>query len=343
LAPTTKLVDPKWLNDYNSAKVEAHMQLKIIINNNNTVFIILLLALVAACTSPPIQSFPDADIVFQSSDIDLTEIGFINADGSEEERVTTEFYVSRPVWSSSGTELFYIDVRGDRSIGSAGQASYWSEGERKKTCRNRQFQSVASIDILPSDLSHPVALLNNLHRELVLFDLEECKVLDKILDYSDEQSVLIWGVSTSPDGDSILYSVNFDRLSEGSKFTIKSFDLSSRTRKDIVEGINPQLSPSMTQIAYVWFDGIYIYDIELAETKRVLPYDARWSIDDTLIYQSVPPAPRWSPDGDSLIYHKCVQESRSCHDIFDYNVFILDVASGMESLLVEGGVYPYWR
>ncbi len=67
---------------------------------------------------------------------------------------------------------------------------------------------------------------------------------------------------------------------------------------------------------------------------------------DYSIYTYWPPIPSWSPDGEWLVYHKCtvpVEIGASCTYAEDYAIFIVNVATGEETLLIEGGLNPYWR
>jgi hypothetical protein len=76
---------------------------------------------------------------------------------------------------------------------------------------------------------------------------------------------------------------------------------------------------------------------------------------NTPVYQYNPPEPyyppivSWSPDGQWLVYHvyneslKIKQRSRPFSFIQPYSIFKVNVATGNETKIIDGGMYPYWR
>jgi Tol biopolymer transport system component len=58
-----------------------------------------------------------------------------------------------------------------------------------------------------------------------------------------------------------------------------------------------------------------------------------------------PPKPIWSPDGNWLVYHKCELEDpeRECLYLEDYVIYKVNVHTGEEVKIIEGGLNPYWR
>lgn len=102
----------------------------------------------------------------------------------------------------------------------------------------------------------------------------------------------------------------------------------------------PAFSPDGASVAYVGKDGIYV--ITMAEIES--PPQRIVELRDSEVSIMWPTAPSWSPDGQFLIYHRCLQHCGNKYgDIEDFNIFKVDVRTGKEVLLVEGGLNPYWR
>ena len=54
--------------------------------------------------------------------------------------------------------------------------------------------------------------------------------------------------------------------------------------------------------------------------------------------------PSWSPDGTQLVYHRCTAYSVfACNEIHNNSLFIYDIETQTERLLLKGGMNPYWR
>ena len=57
-----------------------------------------------------------------------------------------------------------------------------------------------------------------------------------------------------------------------------------------------------------------------------------------------PPEASWSPDSRWLVYHRCMLPGQQrCYSEDQYAIFKLNIETGEEWLLVEGGINPYWR
>ena len=55
------------------------------------------------------------------------------------------------------------------------------------------------------------------------------------------------------------------------------------------------------------------------------------------IYQTIP---RWSQDGEWLIYHRC-STKYPCM-IEDSNIYKVHISGGSEEMIIKGGKYPSW-
>ncbi len=88
-------------------------------------------------------------------------------------------------------------------------------------------------------------------------------------------------------------------------------------------------------------NGIYVVEIASGAARRLVEY-YKGTDDGKDFDLSIPPAaPRWSPDGAWLIYHKCKLRSY-CQGVEDYSIFKVNVETGVESKVVDGGLFPDW-
>jgi Tol biopolymer transport system component len=123
------------------------------------------------------------------------------------------------------------------------------------------------------------------------------------------------------------------------QYHIIVWNIDSKQGVQVGDGINAAISPDNQLIAYTWFDGIYVMAIDGTNKRRLVEYDARGHND----FGDAPPAPRWSPDGKWLVYHKCLKGRDACYYAKDYSIFRVEVASGFEAKILDGGAFPFWR
>jgi Tol biopolymer transport system component len=108
-------------------------------------------------------------------------------------------------------------------------------------------------------------------------------------------------------------------------------------------GIAPSWSPDGNSIAYRGLEGIYITRADATENHLVVEHAILrepWDFEDW------PPFPSWSPDGEWLVYHKCLSITGARDDCTrkeDFAIFKLNVESGEETKIIDGGLNPYWR
>ena len=305
---------------------------------------------VVACTDTLPGSFPDTDIVYQSKNYKEKTAGFSNADGSDNNKLSLEFYVNRPVWSTDGKTLYFLQVFGDNDYGTAGvsnerggQISIWREGRGIKICKNKYFRGVSSIEHFLPSFGGSEALIVNAIQQIMTYDLDRCKVRKIFVDVTDDQYILLEGASLSSDGRYLVYTEGSITDIASPTYTIKIMDTDTRETIDIGEGINPAWYPDNTWIAYVKIDGIDIMAADSSQNNRLIEYDTRRDSTDGVKFATASPAPRWSPCGDWLVYHKCTNPEGICKYASDFSIFKVNVTTGEEIKILDGGVYPYWR
>lgn len=104
---------------------------------------------------------------------------------------------------------------------------------------------------------------------------------------------------------------------------------------------SPAFSPDGASVAYMADDGLYVLSVpaEDAQPQRIIELP-----NSTARSQRWPAAPSWSPDGQWLVYHRCSEDcSYRFTGVESFDIFKVNVETGEEVLLVEGGLNPYWR
>ncbi len=102
---------------------------------------------------------------------------------------------------------------------------------------------------------------------------------------------------------------------------------------------DPALSPDGSWIAYTDSEkGIFIIRPDGSDNRLMLALSSQ-----DLSSTNWPTSTSWSPDSNSLIYHRCLHPDSCSSRVETYGIFKLDIETLEEELLVEGGLNPYWR
>lgn len=294
--------------------------------------------LLSGCSSkqlPQAIAFPERDIVFQANDGENYAIGFINADGSEPVIFPTgEIRISQPVWSQDRKTIYFRWIRRDpgTEFPGAGEIGYLRDQAKSPTwCE--QPGSYWAIYPIPGE----EAVLYDRGIDMGILDLKKCRSKEILVDYSkDERRPISVGYpSVSRDGMYVLYTEIFH--GQETEYNIIKIDRRIGKSQKIGEGISPVLSPDNRQIAFVRPDGIYRMDFDGGNVEKLVDYRPPSALE----YEGVPPIPQWSPDGKALVYHKCMTSS-PCTAGSSFRIYTYQFSDGIEDLLYEGGLYPYW-
>ena len=171
----------------------------------------------------------------------------------------------------------------------------------------------------------------------MLVDIEQCVQKEVLVDFLSRGELNLQGVSYSPDGEALLYGVSTTSSNGTRTYQIFKLDLKTRQTIQLVSGINPSWSPDGTQFAYLQLDGIYLIKPGVSQPRLVIKHDFA---DSQGGFQIASPFPRWSPDGNWLVYHLC--DNDDCSTL-THAIYKAEISSGKEVKIISGGSYPDWK
>jgi len=286
------------------------------------------------------EQFPMTDIVYYAGD----KLGFINADGSS--ATSIPFYFphmvdlagiwDQPVITGDNKTLLFT-----HSLYPVGIENVFMvyEGEYAVECKQWGFVQLAA------DQQHVFVETEN---GLAKYLPEDCGTNNP----PAKMYKGIFGV-LSPD-EQYLADV---KLSDTNPFTYDSSlairQLNGENERIIGPGDFPAWSKDGKWLAYTGPDGIYILHIgDDMEPRRIVAHQNPDPSGKRLLYHLnpgplpyFPPAVSWSPDGQWLVYHIYRQDLGRDEkgDPKYYSIFKVNVLTGKEIRLIDGGISPYWR
>jgi hypothetical protein len=301
--------------------------------NNIILFTICLcLACSSGCRFSGNQ-FPNSLIVYQTGDFEKHQVGFINPDGSNNVIYGGEAYLINPTFSLDGKSIYGLERRWQATL--SGYPAYWtSHGDFM--CSWFIYSQIQDIGT-----EHNLNLvLIAKTREIQIADLVNCKIQETLVDYSHRGELSIYGAQLSPDKKWLVYGLETDLdMTKPPLYQIVKVDMDTLTPTILDIGINPAISPDGTRIAYLKPNGIYIMNMDGTQSKIVI---VRNFVNSQVAFGAVDaPMPRWSADGEWLVYHRC--EKYECPVVSDNAIYKVNLLSGIEENIIDGGVYPDWR
>jgi hypothetical protein len=312
-----------------------------------------ILVLLCACNriELPESGFPDTEIVYQTAtDPGIKadfRLGFINSDGTDLSFVE----IPAPSISSNESSPTYPLIKSDNSLlvvegvtaaGYAGRLSVISSSGEIIMCGETNDLITGSLS-LTDNQNYVIVTMTGFPTKIAQFDLEACLESRK----PSKTIIEIPGVYEPCEGGGASLSPSRELLAFPDCSThnarIVVLDLAKKKGLILGHGIAPAWSPNGNLIAYRGLDGIHVVHSDGEDDRLLVEYGILEGIGSS---EDWPPTPFWSPDGTRLIYHKCDLSSwptKRCWEQEEYAIFILNIETGEEVKIINGGVNPYWR
>jgi Tol biopolymer transport system component len=282
---------------------------------------------------PTVISFPQRDMIFQANIGSKNAVGFMQADGSAPVLIPTgDFGIVQPLWSQDKTRIYFHTVRyaARQDIG-YGNMGVWETGPQDVS-----WCELGDWVIYPTGKTGEAIYSNGV--QLILINFDGCQKEKILVDFQKQKENGIDSFCLSRDGRYVLYT-EIDNSSGKQIDIIQLLDLrtgSTRTIAQDPDWVSATLSPDNRQVAFIRPDGIYVMAVDGTQVRRLV---------DQALYDPLftfpTPIPNWSPDGEWLVYHKCMH-GIDCSTGDHFSIFKLNVSTGQEIKLYDGGMYPYW-
>jgi hypothetical protein len=252
-------------------------------------------------------------------------LGLINADGSDANIVSTSTVNRMPAWSPDGKQLLFLSPWGYHNYGGLMVAHKGilcnSDGvfyERMRWASNNE--------ILREEIE--VTSENKDIRKIALWDIDSCSVSGVL--YSEVTTDIFSEFDLSAQGE-----ITFSR--ESKQWKRVAIYNSDHGRLTIIgDGFGPIWSPTGDRIVFTGAEGLYISDEDGNSIEKVVDLIGYYPLENGVIeWDKWPPMAVWSPDGDFLLYHRKNFET--------YDIIKFEIATGVETILYQGGIYPDWR
>jgi hypothetical protein len=215
------------------------------------------------------QPIPTGDILFQVVRPDVYEFDLIQADGTNHQSVNLPHDFVVPVWSANGEILYGLsNPRGMIPYGDAGYPAYWNikSGKFKNCAGNTPIYF--QIEPIPT-LESPHAVLLHNAREIILFDIDSCKQIKTILDFSDQEvTTEIHGISYNGENQEVVFGEIVDPYGSPSDH-INVIKLNTGEYSELTKGFFPMWSPDGTQVAFFGMDGLYVIKVDENKPRKL--------------------------------------------------------------------------
>jgi Tol biopolymer transport system component len=113
--------------------------------------------------------------------------------------------------------------------------------------------------------------------------------------------------------------------------------IASENRFTIIsDGFGATWSHHGERIVFTGALGLYVSDAEGNSIEKAIDLTAYYPVKDgAIVWDEWPPMAVWSPDSKYLLYHRVDGET--------YAIVRYELATGKETILYQGGMYPDWR
>jgi len=187
---------------------------------------------------------------------------------------------------------------------------------------------------------YPHAVILYTFEEIIIFDVDSCQTIQYLVDNSKTpEHQFISGFSFYSERNELLYG-QVNESNDQRSYQLFKLNLNTGESIEVAEGINPAWSPDGTEFAYLGMDGIYISSIgekepiHLYNTIFFDPWSSSSSWNGT-------PQPRWSPDGEWIVFHQCVTGDSCSED--EAAIYKIRVSDGQLEKIFTGGMFPIWN
>lgn len=306
------------------------------LSKNITILIIIIPLCLSSCKSSWQEQIIDAAIVYMPS---YRKVGFVDANGENNQIIEIQSKFTKPVWSTDGNIIYGLS--GSAQAGSYhGHPAYWNiETGRFLICTDNLpfFEYIQGRD----SANNPYEVIVQDVWKISLIDIIQCKRVKTFVDYSEDPGrFAIAGFSYQSNTQELVYGL-IENPYKDRKYYIKKLDTKTGEEVTLVEGINPVWSPDGKYIAYIGLDGLYVMEASGSDRLQLVKrffFDTKTKAGSPW---SPTPIPRWSPDGEWVIYHRCSTEKLCSSE--DAGIYKIRSRGGTEELLLVGGKYPSWR
>jgi Tol biopolymer transport system component len=298
---------------------------------------------------------PDLPIVFQRNDFYTSqpELGFINEDGQDLSfrTVNTEVFPSiySPVWIAKNRTIAFRNIDRDilHTISEAGYLTGYGEIYHFSGVLSPIENSSDVIVVSGDENAVKIQRINfsNSRDAETYLSIPRGKLKIMIGNHALSQNFLVYL------HDVILNSTTEDMISEIILLNVETQEsqiLASEKGNYYKTGFfAPSISPNGKWVVYTASDGLYLINLERNSSHCIVKakFNYPFSAGDTWVnWRNLPPIPSWSPDSQWIVYHRCMLPLPTpCKNVADFNIYKVNIETGEEILLVEGGLNPYWR
>ncbi len=289
------------------------------------------------------DSFPDTDLVFTTS----SGVGFVNADGSNLSYLPLTAKLSygmedeswRPV--ITGDHRTMIVKMADKfwHVYNPTLLVLWTAGDLPVPCLPWPGQQMAYLSSDQQDI------FIQTKQGTARYRLSSCGTNDAPIETYDNVSGI-----PSPDLKYIVYVDIPSAIPSDDRFIILR-ELASGKERRIGIGDYPAWSRDGHWVAYTGKDGLYVFNVLEGEEAQLAvvyrnPYPGHENSPtfEGGDYPRIPPEVSWSPDGKWLVYHRWTGTKYETGVDPYYNaIYKLNIETGEEIKILDGGMYPYWR
>jgi hypothetical protein len=294
-----------------------------------------MILLISACSSAWVRTAPAGQIVYKSKKYDPFQLTFLDMDTGATQDVAVPNYFNRPVWSQDGSILFGLTKFPKIQLN--GYAAFWDVTNGKfAQCKTDLAFGVEIQDAGNPD--NPLEVVIARGSMIFVFDLGSCEVIRILVSRGPKTEFndyfMIAGFSFNRSAGIMIVGLADNYHNQ--EYKIVAHDLDTHEEVFLANGVDPALSPDGQYIAYLGMDGaLYLMKPDGSE-QEILVDQPFW----VSSYWDRESQPSWSPDSKWLVYHRCVGDNPP---ISDCTIYKVNIETGIEVKLAEGGMFPSWR